>query len=125
MTTTNTPAGTSAIGTEQRDRLPINALIGLFFAGFVGVLTEVLPAGLLPEMSHTLHSSIAATGQTVTLYAVATAVAAIPLNRLTSNWSRKSVIQVALATVAVANLLTGLSSNYGFTLATRVLAGLS
>ena len=123
--TTNTPTGTSAIGTEKQDRLPINALIGLFFAGFVGVLTEVLPAGLLPEMSHTLHSSIAATGQTVTLYALATAVAAIPLNRLTSNWSRKSVIQVALLTVTIANLLTGLSSNYWLTLATRVLAGLS
>jgi predicted MFS family arabinose efflux permease len=123
--TTNTPTGTSAIGAEKQDRLPVNALIGLFFAGFVGVLTEVLPAGLLPEMSHTLHSSIAATGQTVTLYALATAVAAIPLNRLTSNWSRKSVIQVALLTVTIANLLTGLSGNYWLTLATRVLAGLS
>jgi predicted MFS family arabinose efflux permease len=125
MTTTNTPTDTSAIGTEKQDRLPIIALIGLFFAGFVGVLTEVLPAGLLPEMSHTLHSSIAATGQTVTLYAVATALAAIPLNRLTSNWSRKSVLQVALLTVTIANVLTGLSGNYGLTLATRVLAGFS
>jgi predicted MFS family arabinose efflux permease len=108
-----------------QDRLPHLALLGLFFAGFVGVLTEVLPAGLLPEMSRTLHSSIAATGQTVTLYAVATAVAAIPLNRLTANWSRKTVVQVALLTVTIANLLTGLSSNYSLTLGTRVLAGLS
>jgi predicted MFS family arabinose efflux permease len=125
MTTTNTPTSTSAIGTEKQDRLPIIALIGLFFAGFVGVLTEVLPAGLLPEMSRTLHTSIAATGQTVTLYAVATALAAIPLNRLTSAWSRKSVIQVALLTVTIANVLTGLSSDYWLTLATRVLAGFS
>jgi len=125
VTTTNTTPGASAIGTEKQDRLPINALIGLFFAGFVGVLTEVLPAGLLPEMSATLHSSIAATGQTVTLYALATAIAAVPLNRLTSGWSRKSVVQVALLTVTVANLLTGLSSNYWLTLATRVLAGIS
>jgi predicted MFS family arabinose efflux permease len=123
--TATTSTATSATAAEQQDRLPIRALIGLFFAGFVGVLTEVLPAGLLPEMSHTLHSSIAATGQTVTLYALATAVAAIPLNRLTSNWSRKSVIQVALLTVTIANVLTGLSSNYWLTLATRVLAGLS
>jgi predicted MFS family arabinose efflux permease len=123
--TANTTTGASAIGTEKQDRLPILALIGLFFAGFVGVLTEVLPAGLLPEMSRTLHSSVAATGQTVTLYAVATALAAIPLNRLTSNWSRKSVVQVALLTVTIANALTGLSSNYWLTLATRILAGLS
>ncbi|SIR57530.1 Predicted arabinose efflux permease, MFS family [Micromonospora avicenniae] len=122
--TANAPIGKSAIGKKQ-DQLPTMALIGLFFAGFVGVLTEVLPAGLLPEMSHTLHSSIAATGQTVTLYAVATAIAAVPLNRLTSNWTRKSVVQVALLSVTLANLLTGLSSNYWLTLATRVLAGLS
>src|SRR3954467_11946157 len=102
--TANTSTTTSAIAPDERSRLPVMALMGLFFAGFVGVLTEVLPAGLLPEMSRTLHSSIAATGQTVTLYAVATAVAAIPLNRLTTNWSRKSVVQVALLTVAVANL---------------------
>ena len=123
--TANTPTASSAVATDRQDRLPLMALMGLFFAGFVGVLTEVLPAGLLPEMSRTLHSSIAATGQTVTLYAVATALAAIPLNRLTTNWTRKSVIQVALLTVTVANLLTGLSSNYWLTLATRVLAGLS
>ena len=123
--TANSPTASSAIAGDQQDRLPLMALMGLFFAGFVGVLTEVLPAGLLPEMSRTLHSSIAATGQTVTLYAVATALAAIPLNRLTSTWTRKSVVQVALLTVAVANLLTGLSSNYWLTLATRVLAGLS
>jgi predicted MFS family arabinose efflux permease len=123
-TTAKNPIAAPASRTQQ-DRLPHLALLGLFFAGFVGVLTEVLPAGLLPEMSRTLHSSIAATGQTVTLYAVATAVGAIPLNRLTSNWPRKTVIQVALLTVAIANLLTGLSGNYWLTLATRVLAGLA
>src|SRR5690349_22676174 len=121
--TANTPTGASAIGTEKQDRLPILALIGLFFAGFVGVLTEVLPAGLLPEMSRTLHTSIAATGQTVTLYALATAVAALPLNRLTATWPRKNVLQLALLTVAIANVLTGLSTNYWLTLSTRVLAG--
>jgi predicted MFS family arabinose efflux permease len=122
--TANTPTAAPA-SRDQQDRLPYMALLGLFFAGFVGVLTEVLPAGLLPEMARTLHSSIAATGQTVTLYAVATALAAIPLNQLTATWPRKTVVQVALLTVTLANLLTGLSSNYWLTLATRVLAGLS
>jgi predicted MFS family arabinose efflux permease len=124
-TAADTPTGASAIANEKQDRLPMNALIGLFVAGFVGVLTEVLPAGLLPEMSRTLHTSIAATGQTVTLYALATAVAALPLNRLTATWPRKNVLQLALLTVAIANVLTGLSTNYWLTLATRVLAGFS
>lgn len=123
--TANTPTATSATKAKQQDRLPLNALIGLFFAGFVGLLTEALPAGLLPEISGTLHSSVAATGQTVTIYAAATALAVIPLNRLTSSWSRKSVLQVALLTVAITSVLTGLSSNYWLTLAIRILAGLS
>jgi predicted MFS family arabinose efflux permease len=123
--TANTSTATSRIEAAQRDRLPLKALIGLFFAGFVGLLTEALPAGLLPEISRTLHTSVAATGQTVTIYAAATALAVIPLNRLTSSWSRKSVLQVALLTVAITSVLTGLSSNYWLTLAIRILAGLS
>jgi predicted MFS family arabinose efflux permease len=107
-----------------RDRLPGKALFGLFFAGFVGILTECLPAGLLPEMARTLHTSVAQTGQLVTLYAVATAVAAIPLTRLTTTWPRKNVLQLALGVVLVTNALTAVSTHYGLTLGIRFVAGL-
>jgi predicted MFS family arabinose efflux permease len=107
-----------------RDRLPRKALVGLFFAGFVGILTECLPAGLLPEMARTLHTSVAQTGQLVTLYAVATAVAAIPLTRLTTTWPRKNVLQLALGVVVLTNALTAVSTHYGLTLVIRFVAGL-
>lgn len=32
------------------ERLPVLALIGLFFSGLIGILTEALPAGLLPAI---------------------------------------------------------------------------
>lgn len=100
------------------------ALFGLFLSGFVGILTEALPAGLLPEMSRALDTSVALTGQTVTIYALATAVGAIPLARLTAAWPRKRVLQVALLVVAVTNTLTALSDSYALTMVIRFAAGL-
>ncbi|HEY2694221.1 MAG TPA: hypothetical protein VGJ45_02050 [Pseudonocardiaceae bacterium] len=47
-TVTATPAEGQA-----RTRLPGKAIFGLFLAGFIGILTECLPAGLLPEISAT------------------------------------------------------------------------
>ncbi|MEU4670230.1 MFS transporter [Amycolatopsis sp. NPDC023774] len=121
MTETTTASSATARG---RDRLPGKALFGLFLAGFIGILTECLPAGLLPEISRTLHTSVAATGQIVTIYAAATALAAIPLSRLTAKWSRKTVLQVALGTVAITNALTAVSTDYTVTMVIRFVAGL-
>jgi predicted MFS family arabinose efflux permease len=122
MTETTTTASPAAA--RGRDRLPGRALFGLFLSGFVGILTECLPAGLLPEISRTLHTSVALTGQLVTIYALATALAAIPLSRVTSTWPRRYVLLLALGTVAVSNALTALSSDYASTLVIRFVAGL-
>ncbi|MFB7288793.1 MFS transporter [Actinacidiphila glaucinigra] len=119
--TTTTAPSTAARG---RNHLPGEALFGLFLSGFVGILTECLPAGLLPEISRTLGTSVSLTGQTVTIYALATAIGAIPLTRATARWPRKNVLQLALGTVAVTNALTALSADYAPTLVIRFVAGL-
>ncbi|SDD79646.1 MFS transporter [Glycomyces harbinensis] len=107
-----------------RDRLPGRALFGLFLSGFVGILTECLPAGLLPQISRTLDTSVALTGQTVTIYALATALGAIPLAQPTAKWPRRRVLLIALATVAVANALTAVTDDYAVAMAFRFAAGL-
>jgi predicted MFS family arabinose efflux permease len=122
MTETTTAASPAAA--RGRDRLPRKALFGLFLSGFIGILTECLPAGLLPEISRTLHTSVALTGQVVTIYALATALAAIPLSRLTSTWRRRHVLLLALGVVAVTNALTALSSDYTLTMVIRFVAGI-
>ncbi|MFI5613948.1 MFS transporter [Amycolatopsis sp. NPDC051903] len=114
----------SSAAVREGDRLPGKALLALFFTGFVGILTECLPAGLLPDMARSLHTSVALTGQTVTVYAAATSIAAIPLSRAFSTWPRKNVLLVALAIVAVTNALTALSDDYPLTLVIRFVAGL-
>ncbi|WP_330451314.1 MULTISPECIES: MFS transporter [unclassified Streptomyces] len=123
-TVTTSPNPVSVPAPAQRTRLPVRALVGLFLAGFISILTECLPAGLLPEMSRTLGTSAALTGQTVTLYALATALGAIPLARATATWPRKHVLQLALAVVAVTNALTALSDDYALTMLLRFVAGL-
>lgn len=107
-----------------RGRLPHAALFGLFLAGFISILTECLPAGLLPEISRTLDTGVALAGQIVTIYALATALAAIPLSRVTSAWPRRNVLLLALGAVAVANVLTAVSTDYTLTMVIRFVAGL-
>ncbi|AYG01255.1 MFS transporter [Lactococcus allomyrinae] len=109
---------------KTSEKLPKASLFALFFSGFVSLLTEALPAGLLPEMSRSLHITASLTGQTVTIYALATALGAIPLARLTATWSRKRVVQTALAIVFIADLLTAFSPFFVLTLLIRFIAGL-
>ncbi|MCL2114217.1 MAG: MFS transporter [Streptococcaceae bacterium] len=108
----------------SKEKLPKGALFALFFSGFVSLLTEALPAGLLPEMSRSLHITASLTGQTVTIYALATALGAIPLARWTATWSRKRVVQTALAIVFIADLLTAFSPFFALTMFIRFIAGL-
>jgi predicted MFS family arabinose efflux permease len=40
----------------ERDQLPISALLALAMTGFTAILTETLPAGLLPRISEGLSA---------------------------------------------------------------------
>ncbi|MGV9754779.1 MFS transporter [Streptomyces tricolor] len=110
---------------EPRQKLPMFALLALATAVFITSLTETLPAGLLPEMSHDLRVSESATGQTVTIYAIGTALTAIPLTAATAGWRRKRLLLTAVAGFAVANTVTAVSSVYGLTMVARFLAGVA
>ncbi|MET9451649.1 MFS transporter [Streptomyces cinerochromogenes] len=116
---------TGRAGEEPRQRLPMLALLALATAVFITSLTETLPAGLLPDMSHDLGVSESATGQTVTVYAIGTALTAIPLTAATAGWRRKRLLLTAVAGFAVANTVTALSSVYGLTMVARFLAGVA
>lgn len=112
-------------GAQPAQRLPMFALLALATAVFITSLTETLPAGLLPEMSHDLRVSESATGQTVTVYAIGTALTAIPLTAATAGWRRKRLLLTAVAGFAVANTVTAVSSVYALTMAARFLAGVA
>ncbi|GAA2778378.1 MFS transporter [Streptomyces rameus] len=101
------------------------ALLALATAVFITSLTETLPAGLLPAISRDLHVSESATGQTVTIYAIGTALTAIPLTAATAGWRRKRLLLTAMVGFAVANTVTAVSSVYGLTMVARFVAGVA
>ncbi len=108
---------------SEKVRLPLAGLLALFAAGFLGIINETIPAGLLPEMSTSLGLSESVVGQTITVYALATALTAIPLNAALRNRGRRSVLIAALITFAVANAVAGLVDSFAVILVARVVAG--
>ncbi|RYE66661.1 MAG: MFS transporter, partial [Oxalobacteraceae bacterium] len=105
--------------------LPITSLLALALAGFVTILTEALPAGLLPQLSAGLMVSDALAGQLVTIYAIGSLVAAIPLTGATQGVRRRTLLLAAIAGFAVANTVTTLSTSFILTMVARFLAGMS
>ncbi|MBA0193252.1 MFS transporter [Pectobacterium carotovorum] len=116
---------TASLTDIHRDRLPIASLLALATAAFITILTEALPAGLLPQMAQGLAVSEAWVGQTVTIYAMGSLVAAIPLTTATQGVRRRLLLQSAIAGFAVANAITAFSGSYMLTMAARFLAGVS
>ena len=115
------------VGIKNRSdrKLPMPALLALATAVFITSLTETLPAGLLPAMSADLRVSESATGQTITIYAIGTALTAIPLTAATAAWRRKRLLLASMAGFAVANTVTALSGNYSVTMVARFVAGVA
>jgi predicted MFS family arabinose efflux permease len=56
--------------TAQVERLPVEGLCALAIAGFVTILTETLPAGLLPQIGGSLGVSEAMAGKWISIYAL-------------------------------------------------------
>ncbi|WP_030200881.1 MFS transporter [Streptomyces sp. NRRL S-87] len=125
MTTSQeTLTAPSPRGVDDR-KLPMSPLLALATAAFMGILTEALPAGVLPEMARDLSVSESATGQMLTIYAIATGLSAIPVSVATAGWRRRKLLLVSVLAFAVANLVTAVSSNYALTMVFRLVAGVA
>ncbi|GGV04452.1 MFS transporter [Streptomyces filipinensis] len=103
--------------------LPWSGLLALSCAAFTAVLTELLPAGLLPVMAPPLGVAESRIGFLVTAYAAASFLAAVPVTSALRGLPRRPVLCGALFGFAVSNALVALSSSYPLTFAARLLAG--
>ncbi|RSN05586.1 MFS transporter [Nonomuraea sp. WAC 01424] len=104
-------------------KLPWAGLLALFTAAFTAVMTELLPAGLLPQLGRALDVPEGTAGFLVTAYAVASFLAAIPMTALLRGLPRRQVLVSALLGFALLNAVTAVSSSYALTFAARVGAG--
>ena len=116
---------TTRVSATANHRLPLASLLALAMAAFITILTEALPAGLLPQMAQGLAVSEGWVGQTVTIYAIGSLVAAIPLTAATQGMRRRPLLLAAIAGFVVANSVTTLSGSYVLTMVARFLAGVS
>ena len=117
-------AGRSAEG-HTTSGLPVAALLALAMTGFIAIMTETVPAGLLPQLGAGLGVSEASAGQLVTVYATGSLLAAIPLTAATLGWRRRTVLLTAIGGLLAFNTVTAASSSFALTLAARFLAGVA
>jgi predicted MFS family arabinose efflux permease len=91
---------------------------------FVGILSELVPSGVLPQMAEGLGVSDTQVGFLVGVYALASAIFAIPLVSATLAVNRKRLLITLLIGFAASNVVVALSSSYGVIIACRVLGGI-
>ncbi|WP_255822235.1 MFS transporter [Amycolatopsis sp. GM8] len=91
--------------------------------GFIVIMTETLPAGLLPQFSSDFGVSEGGAGQLVSAYALGTVVAAIPAIALTQHVSRKKLLVAGLLGFLVANGATALAPGLTVALVARFVGG--
>src|ERR1700749_2996130 len=107
------------------DAFPWWGLLALATAAFTDVVTDLLPAGLLPQMSSALHVPEARAGLLVSAFAVASALAAIPVTAVLRGLPRRPVLQWVLAGFALLDAVTAVSSWYPLTFLARLAAALT
>lgn len=91
---------------------------------FLGILSELVPSGILPQMTEGLGVEESDVGFMVGVYALASAIAAIPLISATLAFNRKSLLLMLLAGFAVSNIVVGITSSYPLIIAARIVGGI-
>ena len=64
-------------------------------------------------------------GQAITIYAVGTALTAVPLSAATAHWRRKPLLLASMVGFLAANTLTALAPTYAVAMVARFLAGVA
>ena len=100
-------------------------LVVLAVAVFAAVTTELLPVGLLPQISSAFDVSNATTGLLVSAYAVMVAVLSVPLALATRRLPRKPVLLATIGGYVVSNVVAAAAPTFGVLAAGRVVGGIT
>jgi predicted MFS family arabinose efflux permease len=109
----------------KKEKFPWLYLLILSSVTFIGILSELVPSGILPEMSSGLQVSYSAIGFLVSIYAIASAVGTIPLITLTMPMNRKKLLMILLIIFGISNLVIAFSSSYFIISVARLAGGIS
>lgn len=92
---------------------------------FVAMVGQNIPSGILPQMSQGLNVDSTKIGDLLGVYALASALSAIPLATLTVTMNRKRILLLILGGFLISNLGIALTSSYGVALAFRLVGGMA
>jgi len=109
---------------QAKSAFPWLIMILMSSVTFVGILSELMPSGVLPLMMADLNISEVQTGNLVGYYAIASAIFAIPLISMTMQVNRKYLLLVLLGGFAVSNIIAGLVHDYMIIIILRIIGGI-
>jgi DHA1 family inner membrane transport protein len=107
------------------ERFPYFALITLAVAVFLSVTIEMLPTGLLPEMSADLAVTESQIGLTVSIFAFTVVLSSTPLSYLTRRVPRHALVVAVLVILACSGILSAFSYSYALLVISRVIGGVA
>jgi predicted MFS family arabinose efflux permease len=116
------------VARPEDERIGFGAALGLgalVLASFVAVTTEIVPVGLLPQLSRAFAVPESVTGLLITVYAALVAVLAVPLTRLTGRLPRKPLLLGTIAMYGVGNLVIALAPTFAVLCAGRAIGGVA
>lgn len=114
----------SSSAASSKEQFPWLLMLLMSSVTFVGILSELMPSGVLPLMMSDLSISEVQAGNLVGYYAIASAIFAIPLISFTIQFNRKYLLLILLAGFATSNIISGLVHNYTIVIILRVIGGI-
>jgi predicted MFS family arabinose efflux permease len=114
----------ATLAAEPR-RFPLAAMLVLATITFTAITTELMPSGLLPQISEGLNVSEPVAGYLAAAYAAVIVVTVIPAARLLARIPRKTLLISLVLTFALSNVLVGLAPNFAAAMGARLVGGLA
>jgi predicted MFS family arabinose efflux permease len=100
-------------------------LLVLAVAVFAAVTTELLPVGLLPQISSAFGVSNGTAGLLVSAYAAMVAVFSVPLALATRRLPRKPLLLATIGGYLVCNIVAAVAPSFAVLAASRVVGGIT
>ncbi|MDY0076995.1 MAG: MFS transporter [Bacteroidales bacterium] len=110
--------------TIAKNYFPWAIMILMSSVTFVGILSELMPSGVLPQMMRELNLNEIQGGNLVGYYALASAIFSIPLISVTMHFNRKLLLLLLLGGFAVSNVIVAFVNNYAVVISMRVIGGI-
>ncbi|HEU4756977.1 MAG TPA: MFS transporter, partial [Agromyces sp.] len=105
--------------------LPWRALVVLASAVFLSITIEMLPTGLLPEMSADLGVGEPLVGLLVSVFAFTVVVTSTPLTALTRRLPRRTLLTAVLVVLAASTALSAVVPEYWMLVGVRIVGGVA